>query len=155
MAKSPHRRDQNPSDAPKALPSPQLARAQQATENVWHRLEAEFGLLTGSEVAELLGASPSRRAFAETKRAENEVIGALRGGEFRYPGFQFDHGVVLPVIAPLIVLARANHWRDEDLIFWLQGPSTSFEEEDRPVDHLRSDPDAVLAAAKNAFTAEW
>lgn len=37
----------------------------------------------------------------------------------------------------------------------MQSPSTSFEDEDRPVDHLRDDPDAVLAAAKTLFEADW
>ncbi|WP_105035162.1 hypothetical protein [Cryobacterium aureum] len=63
----------------------------------------------------------------------------LRGTEYRYPGFQFDraHGIVFPVIAPRIELAHENQWTDEDLILWMQGPTTSFENENRPVDHLR------------------
>jgi hypothetical protein len=137
--------------------SPQLARALQATENAWRRMAAEFGMLTSSEVAGLLGAAPSNRNYASAKRVDGALLGVLRGKAFLYPAFQFDQdrGNVLPVIPPLIELARANGWRDDDLILWLQSPTTSFEAEDRPVDHLRTDPDAVLAAAKNAFEVRW
>ena len=137
--------------------SPQLARSLQATDAAWRRLEAEFGLLTVAEVAELLGAGPSNGDDVRTKHAGNQLLGVLRGGEVRFPGFQFDreNGVVLPIIAALIQLAHENRFRDEDLALWLQAPTTSFEEEDRPADHLRRDPDAVLAAARSAFEATW
>lgn len=137
--------------------SPQLARSLQATENVWRRIGTEFGLLTSSQVAELLGASPSNRHYASAKRLAHEIVGVLRGKAQLYPGFQFDraHGTILPVMAPLIDLARVNGRQDADLILWLQGPTTFFAEEDRPVDHLRTDPEAVLAAAKGAFESEW
>lgn len=137
--------------------TPQLARARKATEQAWQRMEAEFGLLTSVEVAKALGADPSNNDYALSKRADNEIVGVLRDGEYRYPGFQFDRerGMVLHVIAPLIQLARDNGWSDESLVLWLQGPNTSFEHESRPVDHLGSDPDAVMAAAQNAFEVEW
>ena len=146
-----------PIEASAGAISPQLGRIMQATDAAWHRLEAEFGLLTGAEVAELLAAGPSNHGSVTTRRAKNEILGVLRGTEYRYPGFQFDrdHGTVLPVIAPLIKLAHENQWRDDDLILWLQAPSTTFEDEDRPVDHLRREQDAVLAAARSAFEARW
>lgn len=72
-----------------------------------------------------------------------------RSNAYRYPGFQFDweHGAILAVIGALIQLADANGWPLEDLTAWLLSPSTSFAEEDRPVDHLQ-EPETVLAAAK-------
>jgi hypothetical protein len=137
--------------------TPQLALSRRFTQEAWARVETEFGLLTTSEVAAILEDTPTGHTLVSTKRAENEILAVLRGTEYRYPGFQFDkeHGTVLPVIAPLIELAHENEWRDEDLILWLQGPNTSFEKEDRPVDHLRSDPDLVLDAAQNQFPAQW
>ena len=48
-----------PVEASAGAISPQLARSMQATDAAWRRVEAEFGLLTGAEVAELLAADPS------------------------------------------------------------------------------------------------
>lgn len=58
------------------------------------------------------------------------------------------------MIEPLIALARQSSWPEEDVVFWLTSPSKFFVESDRPVDHLH-DADAVLAAAKDEFHAEW
>ena len=137
--------------------TPQLALSRRFTQEAWARVETEFGLLTTSEVAAILQDTSTDHTLVSAKRAENGILAVLRGQEFRHPGFQFDrdHGTVLPVIAPLIKLAHENQWRDGDLILWLQGTNTSFEKEDRPVDHLRSDPDLVLAAAQNQFSTQW
>jgi hypothetical protein len=114
-------------------------------------------MLTSAKVSELMGASTSNRNYASARRTAGQLLGVLRGKSYLYPGFQFDRerGVVLPVIPQLLKLSRENEWSDGDLILWLQGPTTSFEEEDRPVDHLRTDPDAVLAAATNEFETLW
>jgi hypothetical protein len=122
--------------------------------NLWRRLETEFGLLTGREVAEILGAGPCNRGYAAAKRTARKVIGVRRGNAYLYPGFQFEHGAILAVMPPLIQLSDANGWSLENLTAWMLSPSTSFRAEDRPVDHLQ-EPEAVLAAAKNAFEAEW
>jgi hypothetical protein len=97
--------------------SPQLARARRATRRMWDSLESEYGLLTGEEVAELLGAGPNNRNYAASKRSARKVIGVRRGTVYRYPAFQFDrkHGVILEFIEPLIGLADANKWSLEDL----------------------------------------
>lgn len=136
--------------------TPQLARSRQATENMWHRLEVEFGLLTGREVAELLGAEPNDQSYLSSKSTARQLIGVRRGNAYCYPGFQFDrdHGAILAVIEPLIQIADANGWPLEDLTMWMLSPTTSFEREDRPVDHLH-EPVAVLAAAKATFEAVW
>ena len=137
--------------------TPQLALSRRFTQEAWARLEKEFGLLTTSEVAAILEDTSTDHTLVSAKRAEHEILAVLQGQEVRYPGFQFDrdHGTVLPVIAPLIKLAHECQWTEGDLSLWLQGPNTSFEKEDRPVDRLRSDPDLVLAAAQNQFTTQW
>ncbi|TFB47270.1 hypothetical protein [Cryobacterium tagatosivorans] len=158
MGKPTHPLDESDSSAPvETTPSPQLARSLQATAAVWRQVKAEFGLLTSSEVAAILGTDPSNGKYVSSKQAANEIVGVLRGRGYLFPGFQFDRdrGTVLPVIARLIELAHANQWDEESLILWMQSPSTSFEDEARPVDHLRDDPDAVLAAARTAFEAVW
>jgi hypothetical protein len=136
--------------------SPQLARSLQATENMWRSIATEFGLLTSRQVAERLGGSPSNRNLATRRRAAHQIAGVVRRNAVLYPGFQFDraHGTIIPVMAWLIELAAANGRSEADLLLWLCSPTTAFDAEDRPVDHLEQ-PDAVLRAAKNQFEAQW
>ena len=136
--------------------SPQLARSLQATENVWRSIAAEFGLLTSGQVAELLGARPSKRKLAARRRAAHQIAGVARRNAVLYPGFQFDRatGTIFPVMARLIELATANGLSEEDLLLWICSPTTAFDTEDRPVDHL-AEPDAVLGAAKDQFEVQW
>ena len=136
--------------------SDQLVCSVQATQTAWAHMEAEFGLLTSSQVAKVLGARPSNRMLASRNRAAHHIAGIVRGNAVLYPGFQFDrvHGKILPLMGRLIGLAMANGWTEHDLLLWLCGPTTSFEEEDRPVDHFH-DPDSVVAAARNEFETQW
>ncbi|QYF74876.1 hypothetical protein [Cryobacterium sp. PAMC25264] len=144
------------SKAPSCATSPQMSRSIQATERVWRRVESEFGLLTSSEVAKLLGIEPAATNWVEEQRIAGRLIGVRRHGSYRYPGFQFDPAKreILPLVAPLIELARANDWPSGDLTLWMLGPSTSFEREDRPVDH-RHEPSVVIASARSSMEALW
>ena len=153
---SQHRADGTDSAAEAAgtAPSPQLDRAIRATAEAWRRLEEEFGLLTSGEVAELLGVTSAGPGWVAAQRKARKIIGVREGNTYLYPGFQFDHQTVLPVIAPLLELAHANAWSSDDLTLWMFGPTTSFVQEDRPVDHLR-EPEAVLAAATLTMEALW
>ena len=150
---SQHRSDETRS-AGAAAPSPQLARAIRATAEAWRRLEEEFGLLTNGEVIEMLGVTSAGPSWVAAQRKARKIIGVRRGNSYLYPGFQFDHETVLPVIAPLLELAHANGWSSDDLTLWTFGPTTSFVQEDRPVDHLR-ETEAVLAAATLTMEALW
>ena len=138
----------------KGTTTPQLARAVQATENVWKAIEAEFGLLTSHEVAKLIGTGKSGRSLASDQRAAGKLIGAKRGNKVLYPGFQFDVGAgkVRPATAPLIATAKEVGWDEEDLVLWLMAPSGYFDG-DRPVDHL-DDPNLAEKARRKA-TVEW
>lgn len=131
--------------------SPQLLHSLQATAAAWSRLEGEFGLLGDAEVKGLLDVT-SASSLAVMDR---ELLGVTRGGTIVYPGFQFESGAILPVIKQLLALAGENEWSNEDLALWLIGPNTSFEAEDRPVDHLAGEPEAVLASARDEFESLW
>lgn len=136
--------------------SPQMARSLQAAENIWRRIENEFGLLTSVEVAELLGSRKPNRSTASALRNEGSIVGISRGNSYRFPGFQFDaeQSAVVPVMPKLIALARENGRSDDDLVFWLTSPSSFFVEQDRPVDHIRED-EHLLAAAQDQFEGTW
>ncbi|MBM7470846.1 hypothetical protein [Subtercola frigoramans] len=135
--------------------SPAVARALQATENVWRDIEVEFGLLSSTEVAEMLSSRAANRALASQLRVGGRLLGVRRLNAFLYPGFQFDSSSrrIKPVISPLVELARENSWAEEEVVLWLCSPS-GYLRGDRPVDHLDS-VEQLLAVARRASTVEW
>ncbi|NMR28101.1 hypothetical protein [Crystallibacter degradans] len=136
--------------------SPQVARSVQATENVWRAIEAEFGLLTSTQVSAAVGSSTPNRSFASDQRKAGKLIAIERPGGLRYPGFQFDREThaVRPVIRELIRTARTAGRTDASLALWMVAP-TGYLDGDRPVDRLTDDPEAVVDAAGESFSAEW
>ena len=139
-----------------ATTSPELVYSLLATENMWRLMDAECGLLTERDVAQLLRVPPTARNWVSERRKAGQIIGVRRGKSYRYPGFQFDRKlkVVFPLIETLLDLARANEWTTESLSLWMLSPSTSFAREDRAVDHLR-EPETVMAAAKLQMEERW
>lgn len=138
----------------KGTTSPQLARATQATANVWKDIEAEYGMLTSMDVARLIGSEKSSRSLAADRRAAGKLIGIKRGNKYVYPGFQFDRRSrkVLSAIPSLIAMYAEVGWDEEDLVSWLVSPSGYFQG-DRPVDHL-DDVDLVDKGRQSA-TVQW
>jgi hypothetical protein len=57
--------------------TPETARALQATENIWRRIDAEWGLWTARQVAETLSGEPNI-AYASRLRATGQIIGIRR-----------------------------------------------------------------------------
>lgn len=138
----------------KGTASPQLARAVQASENVWKDIAREYGMLTSMEVAQLIGSEKSGRSLAADQRAAGKLISIKRGNKQLYPGFQFDRGAqkVRPAIQDLVAVAAEVGWDEQDLVFWLVSPSGYFGGE-RPVDHL--DDVDLVDKARLAATVEW
>lgn len=140
--------------------APAVARAAQATENALKSIEDEFGLLTSTQVAQLLGSQAkgnAARSLANEKRQRGELLSIRRLNKFLYPGFQFDHarGQVKPFIKELLQLADEHDWESADVVLWLVSPTTYFENESRPVDHIDADPELVLDIAQRAWAIEW
>lgn len=140
-------------DAPEV--SPQLARALQATKNVWRNMEAEFGLLSGEEVSAAVGRADLGQTFASNQRAAGNLIGVEHRGRYRYPGFQIDRGqrTVRPVMRDLLVVAQEAGRDEESLALWMVSP-TGYLQGVRPVDRI-DDPAALLNAARQSFNVEW
>jgi len=134
---------------------PATARAVQATENVWRRVEGEFGLLSSSEVSALLGASNANRAFTSELRKRGELLAAQRKNGYVFPGFQFDHeaGAVRLWVAPLLSLAQGNERSAPDVIMWMMSPTTYFDG-DRPADHV-GEAQRLLSVAERAWGSTW
>ncbi|OBJ48414.1 hypothetical protein [Mycobacterium sp. 1423905.2] len=135
---------------------PAVARAVQAEHNLYARIDAEFGLLTSSEAGTRMGSRSSAPRNLATTAHRNGALVAIRQGNYpAYPGFQFGaDGKPLAVIARLRELADANGWSEAGLVQWLCSPTT-YLDGDRPVDHLRTDPERVVAVAAEAMAISW
>jgi hypothetical protein len=135
---------------------PSITRAVQAEQNLYARIEQEFGMLTGTEAGKRMGSrSRAPRNFAATAHRDNTLVAVRQGNSLVYPGFQFGpDGQPLEVIARLRETANANAWSEAGLVQWLCSPTTYFDGE-RPVDHLTADPDRVVDVAADALAVSW
>jgi hypothetical protein len=135
---------------------PAVARAVQAEQNLYARIEAEFGLLSSTDAGKRMGSRSSAPRNMATNAHRNKALVAVRRGNYlAYPGFQFGaDGTPLPVIARLREVAEENSWSEAGLVQWLCSP-TSYLDDDRPVDRLLTDPDGVVAVAAQALGVSW
>ncbi|SOX52138.1 hypothetical protein MAAFP003_800 [Mycobacterium ahvazicum] len=135
---------------------PAVARAVQAELNLYARITAEFGMLTSTEAGKRMGSrSSAPRNLATTARRNKTLLAVRQGNYLSYPGFQFGpDGKPLPVIGRLLALADDSGWSEAGLVQWLCSPTT-YLDGDRPVDHLVTDPDRVLAVAGEALNVSW
>jgi hypothetical protein len=133
--------------------APEIARGLQITENLWRQVEKDWGLLTSRQVVELLSGG-SHTADASGLRTAGKIIGFRRNGQFRYPGFQFDHHSrrVRPVVPALIALSNELGYDAEAVILSLASPSTYWTD-DTPLNHI--DDEDFLHILKARWTAEW
>src|SRR6516162_6280100 len=86
---------------------PAIARAVQAEQNLYARIDAEFGMLTSTEAGKRMGSrSRAPRNLATTARRNKTLVAVHQGNYLSYPGFQFGpDGKPLPVIGRLIEVA--------------------------------------------------
>lgn len=133
--------------------SPEVAHSLQASENRWHAIAREYGLLDSRAVAALLGGSGTNTNSAHQLAKEGRIIGVKRGRGTLYPGFQFDGGEVRSVIAEIAAIGRSNHWTDPHLLLWLASPNGYLE--GRIPASMMEEPDKVLAAAQQDMADRW
>lgn len=111
-------------------------------------LLTEFGALTSSQVADLVGSeAKNRSSLAHRWRKEGRLLGVQYKGTVWYPGFQFHDGDVLPVVVDVLAElggAGAGEW---EIALWFTAPSGWLADR-RPVDLLLSDPLRVIEAAR-------
>jgi hypothetical protein len=137
-----------------ALSVPSPAVVLQARRNAAARTEllTEFGALTASQVAELSGSeAKNRSALAGRWRREGKLVAVEHHGTVYYPAFQFDeNGKPRPVIESVL-----THLDNPSVTSWQQAlwftTANGWLDGQRPVDLLESEPDAVVAAAREAF----
>lgn len=142
------------SPAPRVVPAAVVLQARRNAE-ARVQIDAEFGLLSSEQVAELVESRSANRASAAYGlRSAGRIFSVTSGGVQRYPGFQFDATTGQPrlgVARTLEVLADAalSGW---ELALWFTSP-TGLLDGHRPVDLLDADPDAVLTAARAELAA--
>jgi hypothetical protein len=136
------------------IASPPLARAVQAQQNLYDRIETEFGLLTSAQAADQMGSrAVARRNAATAARNEGKLLALRRSRYLFYPGFQFTSAGIRPVIANLWAIAREHGWGETSLLEWMVSPTTYLAGQ-RPVDVI-DDPDRLLTVAREAFAISW
>ncbi|WP_141182035.1 hypothetical protein [Pseudarthrobacter sp. NIBRBAC000502770] len=135
--------------------SPQYARAQKATENVWREMAAEFGLLTETELSAVLAVPSAGPQFALDEMPARRLLAIERPEGLRYPGFQVDRQrhAIRPVMQDLLKVARGAGRSGASLALWMVS-ATGYLDGARPVDLLES-PAAVIDAAIQSFNVEW
>lgn len=107
--------------------NPERARSIQATVNLIRSVDEKYGLLSATEVGQLLGSeSASARNLAGSRHRAGELIALESRGGRKYPGYQFVDGRPRRVIAELRGLADENGWSEYDLFLWMVTPSTRF-----------------------------
>ncbi|MGE2833339.1 hypothetical protein [Mycobacterium sp. SMC-4] len=143
-------------DSVKVYAEPSVARAVQAERNLYDRIDAEFGLLTSTEVGRRMGSkSTAPRNLAAATRRDGALLAITRGHQTLFPGFQFgSDGRPLPAIRTLRQLADEAEWSESSVVQWLCAPTTYLDEL-RPVDLLAGQPDRVVDAARRAWSVQW
>jgi len=131
--------------APSAAETSQLRRNARARKAFLAEMEA----LSSREVAELVGSrATNQAALANRWKEEGRIFAVEAGGQTLFPAFQFseDSGQPQPVIAQILTVLqpRFSGWQTA---LWFTGRN-SWLGAKRPVDVLKSDPEAVVEAAR-------
>jgi poly(hydroxyalkanoate) granule associated protein phasin len=110
---------------------------------------SEIETLTSREVAELAGSrATNQAALANRWKAEGRIFVVEVGGQTLFPAFQFseDNGQPQSVIAQILTFLqpRFSGWQTA---LWFTGRNGWLGAK-RPVDTLKSDPEAVVEAAR-------
>ncbi|MGN5240281.1 MULTISPECIES: hypothetical protein [unclassified Rhodococcus (in: high G+C Gram-positive bacteria)] len=134
--------------------SPALARAVQAQQNLYDRIDTEFGLLTSAQAADRMSSrAVARRNAATAARSEGRLLALRRGKYLLYPAFQFEATGIRPVIAALRDIGDQHGWDETSLIEWMMTPTT-YLSGSRPVDII-DDAEQILTVAAESFGVSW
>ncbi|HXM69883.1 MAG TPA: hypothetical protein VN970_02025, partial [Thermoanaerobaculia bacterium] len=134
----------SPADEPSTAEIMQLRRNAEARK----AFLAEFGALSSKQVAELVGSRANNRAaLANRWKAQGVIFAVEAGGQSLFPAFQFaEDGQARPVVAEVLAAfgPKAAGWQTA---LWFTG-ANGWLGGKRPVDLLKSAPEAVAAAAR-------
>lgn len=135
--------------------SPEQVSRAHATESAWRSIDREFGLLTAVEVAQRCGSeSTGRSSYASDARRGGRLLGVKRLNRYLYPSFQLGPTGPRAVVAKLKRAGDRLEVGEEAILLWMTAPTTWWNEESRPVDHL-DDPEGVVAAFTSHYGSIW
>lgn len=135
--------------------TPEQAHRVQATENAWRAMDKDFGLLNAGEVAERCGSkSIGRTSYATDARRSGRIMAVKRLNRLLYPAFQFSAAGPIPLMRDLKREADRLDIDEETTLLWMTAPTTWWDEDSRPVDHL-DDPEGITAAFRSHYGAAW
>jgi len=129
------------------LPPPAVLQARRNAAARRELLE-EHGVLSASEVSDLAGSSAHNRSALPARwRKEGRIFAIAFQGGAHYPAFQFDaEGRPHPVVADVLAAFRGIPMGEWEIALWFTARNGWLGDE-RPVDLLAGDPDAVREAA--------
>jgi hypothetical protein len=126
---------------------------EEAVEQFWNQVDAEFGLLTEAEVTQLF-LKYDQPFTVEELRAYRQILEIERNGETLYPGYQFLNGAVRPVIVKLVLLGTEYGVSQPEVAAWMCSPTTYLVDAQRPVDFL-DEPDLIDDVAERSWGVVW
>jgi hypothetical protein len=109
------------------------------------KIQAEFGFLTGADVAESTGSADPR--YASDERRAGRLLALKRMNRWVYPGFQIADGSIRQAMEQLHTLGQEFGMSQRDVLVWLCVPTTFITGHRRPVEFL-DDPVFVLRVAQ-------
>jgi hypothetical protein len=135
----------------KAMEATSDAEVLQLRQNAEARVQFlnEFRALTSKEVAELAGSrAKNQAALANRWKGEGRIFAVEAGGETLFPAFQFreQDSQPRPEIAKVLTALGASKSSGWQTALWFTGRNGWLGGK-RPVDLLKSDPEAVVEAA--------
>lgn len=118
------------------------------------RVLNEFGYFSAEQLAEMNGSRASNRsALADNWRKRRQVFAVPHPGHAArerdvYPAFQFEDGKPIKAVQAVLEAfdGRKSPWK---LALWFASSNGALPDSARPVDLLRSNPRAVIAAARH------
>ncbi|GHD49013.1 hypothetical protein D9V29_10130 [Mycetocola manganoxydans] len=67
----------------------------------------------------------------------------------------FNRGRSDSTLRDLVRISRREGWDSEDLRGWLNAPNSRFDDDQRPMDHLQTHPEAVISALEQTIADKW
>jgi len=127
--------------------------AEEAVDQFWNQVDAEFGLLTEADVTHLF-LKYNRPFTVEELQVYGQILEIERNGETLYPGYQFLNGAVRPIIVKLVMMGTEYGISQPEVALWMCRPTTYLNDGLRPVDFL-DDPDLVNDIAERNWGIVW